>query len=81
MSFYTISGNTHARHSSDLIWKAGSELRPSMRGSKHALLSLLYVLIWVLPWLHKIKGQEVSDVADKHRMDVRPLCGNSRGAL
>lgn len=37
---------------------------------------MLRVLIWVLPWLCKIEGQEVSDAAGEHRMDVWLLCGD-----
>lgn len=48
-----------------------------MRRSKLLLLSMLFVLILVLPWLHKIQGQEVSDVADEYRMDVWLLHGGT----
>ena len=61
---------------SALISKAGWELRARMWSAKHLLLSMLHVLIWVLPWLHKIEGQEVSDVAGEYRMDVSLLHGD-----
>lgn len=41
---------------SALIWKSGWERRACMGGAKLLLLSMLHVLIWVLPWLRKIRG-------------------------
>lgn len=73
-SFYLMSQHAHKGTGGHFIC-LNLESRPGTTCSYAKLLSssplsMLRVLIWVLPWLCKIEGQEVSDAAGEHRMDV-----------